>query len=166
MNPNITENDDLISESFEDTLKDRYLTFRIGSEDYGIEIKYVTEIVGIQRITELPNIKPYIKGVINLRGLIIPVVEVRVRFGIEHIEYNERTCIIVVNFENMAIGLIVDEVNEVCNIASTDISETPMTNKRSQSRFIQGIGRIHNDVKILLNISKVLYDDIKENNAE
>lgn len=147
----------------EDTLKDRYLSFIIGDEDYGIEIKYVTEIVGIQKITDVPNIKNYIKGIINLRGIIIPVVEVRTRFGIDTIEYNDRTCIIVVNVKSVAIGLIVDEVSEVLNIPVANIDPPPQTNKGTQSKFIRGIGKIGNQVKIILDIYKLLYEDHKIN---
>jgi purine-binding chemotaxis protein CheW len=149
---------DILNED-EDTQKNKYLTFNISTEDYAIEIKNVIEIIGIQKITEVPNVKKYIKGIINLRGIINPVIDVRMRFGIENKEYDDRTCIVVVHINGVSVGLIVDEVNEVVNISEDMISAPPKTNKGSQSRYIQGIARIGDNVKILLNINKLLYDE-------
>lgn len=152
----------------EDTQKDKYLTFRIAEEDYAIEIRYVNEIIGIQKATSVPMLKSYIKGIINLRGIIVPVVEVRNRFRMESIEYNERTCIVVITVGNVSVGLIVDEVEEVMNIPEGAISPPPQTNKGSHSRYIQGIGRVGEVVKIILDIQKLLYDEheMKKENAE
>ena len=144
----------------EDTQKDKYLTFRLGSEEYGIEIKYIIEIIGIQKITAVPNIKSYIKGIINLRGIINPVVDVRMRFNLAPREYDDRTCIIVVELNNISLGLIVDEVSEVINIPPDKISPPPQTNKGSQSHFLQGIAKVGEQVKIILNIDRLLYDEI------
>lgn len=94
----------------EDTLKGRYLIFTLDKETYGVEIKYVTEIIGIQTITEIPELPEYVKGIINLRGKIIPVMDVRLRFKKEPKEYNDRTCIIVLDIRDLTIGLIVDRV--------------------------------------------------------
>ncbi len=143
----------------EDTQKDKYLTFRIADEDYAIEIRYVNEIIGIQKATSVPMLKSYIKGIINLRGIIVPVIEVRNRFRMESIEYNERTCIVVITVGNVSVGLIVDEVEEVMNIPEGAISPPPQTNKGSHSRYIQGIGRVGEVVKIILDIQKLLYDE-------
>lgn len=153
-------------EDDEDTLKDRYLAFIIDNEDYAIEITDIIEIIGIQKITFVPNIKPYIKGIINLRGNIIPVVDVRKRFEIGTVEYDEKTCIIVVNIKNTSIGLIVDEVLEVIDIPEENISPSPKTNKGTQSKFIKGIGRYANTVKIILNTNILLYDDIEKNEED
>ncbi len=154
------ENNDLLDDYLdEDTQKDRFLSFKIDREDYAIEIKYVIEIIGIQKITKIPNVHHYIKGIINLRGNIIPVVDVRKRFKLPAIDYNDRTCIIVVRFLNTSIGLIVDEVQEVVNIPEDQISPPPATNKGTHSRYIQGIGKVHNSVKILLSLGKLLFDD-------
>lgn len=142
----------------EDTQKDRYLTFRIAAEEYGIEIRHVTEIIGVQKITEVPDTPPFLKGVINLRGKIIPVVDVRVRFGMEEIPYGDRTCTIVVDVSGTSIGLIVDEVLEVVNIPSENVSDPPRTNKGSNGRYIQGMGKVGDSVKILLNIEHLLND--------
>lgn len=148
--------DDLLDE---DTQKDRFLSFRIDKEDYAIEIKHVIEIIGIQRITKVPNIKDFIKGIINLRGNIIPVVDVRTRFKLHPIPYNDRTCIVVVKLINTAIGLIVDEVQEVVNMPEDKIAPPPQTNKGTHSRYISGIGKVGKVVKIILNINRLLYDD-------
>lgn len=156
----LEENVDLLEDYLDDdTQKDRFLSFRIANEDYGIEIKYIIEIIGIQKITKVPNINEYIKGIINLRGNIIPVVDVRTRFGLREIEYNDRTCIIVVRLSNTSIGLIVDEVQEVVNITEENIAPPPATNKGSHSKFIQGIGKVGKNVKILLSINRLLYED-------
>lgn len=152
-----TFDDDLEIE--EDTQKDRYLTFRVGAEEYGIEIRHITEIIGVQKITEVPDTPPYLKGVINLRGKIIPVVDVRLRFGMEELTHSERTCIVVVDVGDTSVGLIVDEVLEVVNIAEEHVSEPPRTNKGSNGRYIQGMGRLGDDVKILLNIERFLSED-------
>jgi purine-binding chemotaxis protein CheW len=143
----------------EDTQKDRFLSFKVDKEFYAIEIKYVIEIIGIQKITKVPNIKDYIRGIINLRGNIIPVLDVRTRFMLPSIPYNDRTCIVVVKISNTAIGLIVDEVQEVVSITEDRIAPPPQTNKGSHSRYISGIGKVGKHVNILLNINKLLYDD-------
>ncbi len=151
------DDDDL--EIDEDTQKDRYLTFRIASEEYGVEIRHITEIVGVQKITEVPDTESYLKGVINLRGKIIPVMDVRLRFGMAAIDYGDRTCIIVVDVNGTSIGLIVDEVLEVVNIPALNVSEPPRTSKGSSSRYIQGMGKIGASVKILLNIEQLVNEE-------
>lgn len=150
----------------EDTLRDRYLTFRLAGQEYAFEIKYVTEIIGIQKITEVPNILSYIVGIINLRGIIYPIVSVRKRFGLDVVDYTDRTCIIIVRVNNDGVGLIVDEVSEVMNIKENQISPPPQTNKGSQSRFISGIGKIGEHVKIILDINKLLYDEKRDKESE
>ncbi len=157
-NQEMPDIDDIFEED-EDTQKDKYLTFRIADEDYAIEIKYIIEIIGIQNITRVPNVKSYIKGIINLRGIIVPVVEVRKRFGLSLAEYDDRTCIIVVDVNNISIGLIVDEVAEVVTISENERSPSPSTNKGSHSRFIQAIGKVGDQVKIILDIYKLLYEE-------
>lgn len=143
----------------EDTLKDRYLSFKIDDDFYAIDILYITEIIGIQKITQVPHLKSFVKGIINLRGNIIPVLNVRNRFSLNEIDYNDRTCIIVVKLEETTVGLIVDEVSEVFNIPVSQITESPTTNKGNHSRFIRGIGKVDSKVVILLDIIKLLYDD-------
>lgn len=145
----------------EDTQKDKFLTFSIGREDYGIEIKFVTEIIGIQTITEIPELPDYVKGIINLRGKIIPVMDVRLRFKKEPLQYNDRTCVIVIDIMDISIGLIVDSVSEVLSIAEQDIVPPPEINK-SSNKYIKGIGKVENEVKLLLDCDKLLnYEEIE-----
>jgi purine-binding chemotaxis protein CheW len=140
----------------EDTQKGMFLTFSLGQESYGIEINYVTEIIGIQPITEIPELPDYIKGIINLRGKIIPVMDVRLRFKKEPKEYNDRTCVIVIDINDMSIGLIVDSVSEVITIPNEDIVEPPQMNKGLQNRYIKNIGKVGNEVKLLLDCETLL----------
>lgn len=146
-------------EEGDDTQEGRYLTFSLGNEEYGIEIRNVTEIIGIQNITDLPDMADYVKGVINLRGKVIPVIDVRRRFMIEERPYDERTCIIVVNIRGMAVGLIVDSVTEVLDIPAKDVEPPPKVNQGVGSRFIQGLGKVGEEVKILLDVQKLLFGD-------
>lgn len=154
----ITE-EDLDEEEDEDSMKNRYLTFRVGEEDYGIEIVYVTEIVGMQNITEVPDMPEFVKGVINLRGQVIPVIDVRTCFKLKSREYDDRTCVIVVNIGQNAIGLIVDTVNEVINIAEDQVSQPPKMQGAAAGRYIQGLGKVGEQVKILLDVQKLLMSD-------
>lgn len=153
-------------EQEEDTQKGRFLTFSLGKETYGIEIKYVTEIIGIQAITEIPELPEYIKGIINLRGKIIPVMDVRLRFKKEPRAYNDRTCVIVIDIKDISIGLIVDSVSEVLSIPEQDIVEPPQMNKGFNNRYIKRIGKVGNDVKLLLDCEKLLTEDELENLSE
>jgi purine-binding chemotaxis protein CheW len=140
----------------EDTQKDRYLTFQIGSECYGIEIKYVTEIIGLQAITEIPELPEYVRGIINLRGKIIPVMDVRLRFKKEALTYNDRTCVIVIEVREISIGLIVDQVAEVLTIPEEDIVDPPQVNKGGNNRYIRKIGKAGGAVKLLLDCERLL----------
>jgi purine-binding chemotaxis protein CheW len=146
----------------EDSLKNKYLTFALGSEVYGIEIRHVTEIIGVQSITPVPELPEYIKGIINLRGKIIPVMDVRLRFRKPFREYNDRTCIIVVDIKEISIGLIVDAVAEVMTIEESNIVSPPDLNQLSR-RYIQGIGKSGDEVKILLNCDEMLNHQETEN---
>ena len=131
----------------------------MANEDYGIEIPFVTEIIGIQEITRLPEMPDFIKGVINLRGKVIPVMDVRTRFKLPFKEYDERTCIIVVDINETAVGLVVDEVREVMDIPESQIEPPPKTKGKNGSNFIKSIGKVENDVKIILNVSQLLYEE-------
>lgn len=150
----ISEVNDSIVASFEegeDTLANMYLTFHLGGEDYGIEIRYVTEIVGMQKITEVPDMPGFVKGVVNLRGQVIPVVDVRIRFGMDEKTYDERTCIVVVKIGEAQVGLVVDTVNEVRTISEEDISAPPKVADNDSAHYIQGMGKVGDDVVILLD---------------
>lgn len=155
----------LLQEQEEDTQKGRYLTFLVEKESYGIEIKYVTEIIGIQAITKVPELPEYIKGIINLRGKIIPVMDVRLRFKKEPKEYNDRTCIIVIDIREISIGLIVDSVSEVLSITDENIVPPPDVSKGAGNKYIKGIGKVGDDVKLILDCDKLLSDDDTESLA-
>jgi len=156
LNADLLEDDD--NEEKEDTQEDKFLTFFLGQEEYGIEIRNVTEIIGIQNITEVPDMPPYVKGVINLRGKVIPVVDVRIRFGLEERPYDDRTCIIVINVNNQSVGLIVDRVSEVLDIPKSEVEPPPKVAGGESNRFIQGMGKVDERVKILLNANQLLFD--------
>ncbi|NCB50668.1 MAG: purine-binding chemotaxis protein CheW [Clostridia bacterium] len=147
---------DAISELEEDTQTGRFLTFTLGEETYGIEIRCVTEIVGIQAITEMPEMPDYIKGIINLRGLIIPLLDVRLRFGKEPRPYDDRTCVIVIDLNGVSVGLIVDSVSEVLTIPEEDVSELPALNSGAKKGYVKNIGKLENCVVLLLDCGKLL----------
>ncbi len=146
-------------ETAEDTQRGKYLTFAIGNETYGIEIRYVTEIIGIQPITEVPEVPEYVKGIINLRGKIIPVIDVRLKFRKDAIPYDDRTCIIVIALDTIIVGLIVDNVAEVLSIEDDHIVPPPDARTGFQNRYIKGIGNVDNNVKLLLDCELLLTDD-------
>ncbi len=143
----------------EDTQKGKYLTFIIGKESYGIGIEFVTEIIGILPITVIPELPDYIRGIINLRGEIIPVMDIRLRFKKELKEYNERTCIVVIDIMDKSVGLIVDSVAEVITIPEEDIVPPPSLNEGFANRYIKGIGKVGNEVKLLLECERLLSKD-------
>jgi len=153
----VAEDPTISSQETEDTQKNKFLTFHLAGEDYGIEIQYVIEIIGIQNITDVPDMPIFIRGVINLRGKVIPIMDVRARFGLEERDYDERTCIIVVNIESTEVGLVVDEVSEVADIPEENVEPAPKTSKNNDDNYIEGMGKINNEVKILLNIYKLLF---------
>lgn len=132
------------------------LLFSIDNKIYGIEIQYVTEIIGVQQITVVPRVPTYIKGVINIRGKVIPVMSVRNRFGIEERAFDERTCIIVVNINGVAVGIIVDRVKEVFNARPKQISNTPDFKNVNKNRFIRYIINANDEVKLLLDIKTLI----------
>ena len=144
-----------------DAQKDKYVTFKYGSEYFGIKIEYVNEIIVYQEITEIPETEDYIKGLINLRGKIIPVVDARIRFRQEPFEYNDRTCIIVLNVKNLVVGLIVEKIAEVVEITEGNIVPNPKIGKadKSQNKYVYGIGRVGDKVKLLLDPEKLLNDE-------
>ena len=144
----------------EDSQEGQFLTFNIAEQEYGIKIRHVTEIIGIQKITDLPDLPDFVKGVINLRGRVIPVVDVRLRFGMSEREYDERTCIVVVNIDETSVGLVVDTVSEVMNIPDTNIEPPPKVNKKIDgNRFVHGLGKVEEEVKILLDTQKLLFEE-------
>ncbi len=153
------------SQEQEDTQEGKYLTFLLGKEVYGLEIRYVIEIIGIQRVTPVPDMPDYVKGVINLRGKVIPVMDARLRFSMAARTYDERTCIIVINAKGTTMGLIVDTVNEVLEIATENIEETRF-NGAYGNQFMKGLGRVNKTVKVLLNAESLIFDGADKLAAE
>lgn len=138
-----------------DTQQGKYLTFLLGSEYYGIEIRYVTEIIGMQSVNSLPQVPDYVKGIINLRGKIIPIIDMRLRFKKEAEDYTDRTCIIVVNILEITVGLIVDRVDEVINIADDLVSSPPEFTSRYQNKYLKGIGKVGEDIRLILDCERL-----------
>jgi purine-binding chemotaxis protein CheW len=138
----------------------KYLTFALGREEYGIEILKVREIIGYMNITAVPQTPPYVKGVINLRGQVIPVLDLRGKFGMPTAQTTEETCIIVVEISQqgrkLSTGIVVDHVSEVLDIAGANIEEAPQFGSAVDTTFILGMGKVGESVKILLDIDKVL----------
>ena len=141
----------------------KYLTFALGSEEYGLEILKVREIFGYMEITAIPQTPAYVKGVINLRGQVIPVIDLRAKFGMETAELTEETCIIVAEVnqgkQTFSTGIVVDRVQEVLDIDGENVEETPQFGSSVNTDFILGMGKIGDTVKILLNIDRVLAGD-------
>ncbi len=137
----------------------KYLTFVLAEEEYGLEILKVREIIGMMDITAVPRTPEFVKGVINLRGKVIPVVDLRRKFGLPSVEATEQTCIIVVHVGQVEMGIVVDKVSEVLDIASEDIEPPPSFGVSVDTDFILGMGKAGNKVTILLDISRVLTGD-------
>ncbi len=133
----------------------KYLTFLLAEEEYGLEILKVREIIGIMDITKVPQTPDFLEGVINLRGKVIPVVDLRSKFNLPRSEYNDQTCIIVVDV-GVLMGIIVDTVQEVRDIPAGEIEPPPQLGTTVNTSFILGMGKVKDDVKILLNIDEVL----------
>ncbi|MBK9129363.1 MAG: purine-binding chemotaxis protein CheW [Phycisphaerales bacterium] len=133
----------------------KYLTFCLAGEEYGVEILKVREIIGIMDITAIPQVPSEVKGVINLRGKVIPVIDLRLKFGLDPAEYTEQTCIVVVDVGSL-VGVIVDTVQEVLDIPSAQIDPPPPLGAAVDTSFVLGMGKVKDDVKILLDIDKVL----------
>lgn len=139
----------------------KYLTFTLAGEEYGIGILKIKEIIGMMPITSVPRTPEFVKGVINLRGKVIPVMDLRIRFGMEAVAYNERTCIIVVEVlsqsdSTVQMGIIVDAVSEVLNVKTEDMEDTPDFGINLNTKYIMGMAKCENNVKILLDIDRIL----------
>jgi len=136
----------------------KYLTFKLSGEEYGVEILKVREINGLMDITAVPRMPTYMKGVINLRGKVIPVIDLRLKFGLVEAEHTDQTCIIVVDV-GQEVGIIVDTVSEVLDIPSANIEPPPTMGGGVDTSFILGMGKVGEAVKILLDINQVLTTD-------
>ena len=138
----------------------KYLVFHLGNEEFGIQVQKVREIMGVQDITQVPQTPPHVKGVINLRGKVIPVVDLRLKFAMPAMEYTHRTCIIVVQVNGtrgtMLMGIVVDGVAEVLQVAGADVEDTPSFGKEVEISYIMGLAKLKGKVKILLDIDQVM----------
>ena len=154
--------DGQLEEVSQDVRAEMYMTFKSGSEYFGLKVRYVSEIIQFQAITAIPETEDFIKGLINLRGKVIPVIDVRMRFKQQPIEYNDRTCIIVLNVRSMLVGLIVEKIAEVVDIEEKDILPPPEIGKsdRTQNQYVYGIGKVGDTVKLLLDPDRLLNDDM------
>ena len=141
----------------EDTQRGRFLTFTIEDNVYGLPIKFVTEIIGVQTATKIPETPDYVKGIINLRGRIVPLIDVRLKFGKEELPYTERTCIIVIDVNTIAVGLIVDRVDDVLTLEDHQIALPPSGGSLGfENRYIEGIGKANDMVLLLLDAEHLL----------
>jgi purine-binding chemotaxis protein CheW len=142
----------------EDTKHGKYLTFSLGTEVFGVDIGFVTEIVGLQKISNIPESLDYVKGIINLRGKIIPVIDMRMRFKKRSAEYTGHTCIVVVDIQDITVGLIVDKVDEVISIPDTSIVAPPNYRVGVKNNYIKGIGKVNGGVRLLLDCENLFVD--------
>lgn len=137
----------------------QHVTFLIGEETYGIEVLKVQEIIGMTEITHVPNTASFMEGVINLRGSVVPVVDMRKKFNMEEREYDSYTVIIIVEVNNRLVGMIVDSVSDVMNIPISSIQSTPHFTTRIETDFIKGIGQVNNNLVIILDVGAILSND-------
>jgi purine-binding chemotaxis protein CheW len=148
-------------DEYEDTQKDKYFIFTVGDGYYGLEVSLVTEIIGIQQISKVPEVPDYIIGLINLRGMIIPIMDIRLRFQKEYMPYNDRTCIVIADYKEITIGFIVDSVTEVVEIPKEEMVYEYDLNKTS-NRFLKGIGKNDSNVYMILDCEQLLRVEIKD----
>lgn len=151
-------NDTLLAERDEDTMSNKYLIFHLDNQQYAIAIQYVTDIINVQPVTRVPSCPDFVRGITNLRGKVIPIIDVRLRFGKPMQEYNDRTCIIVVELGEISVGMIIDSVSEVITINREDVSPPPSFTGSMDTRFIEGIGKTENGIKLVLDCKTVLDD--------
>jgi len=137
----------------------KVLTFHIDNQVYGIEIPYVMEIIGVPHITAVPGVPSYIKGIINVRSKVLPVVSIRSRFGRAEIPYNEHTCTIIVYIDDVQVGIIVDEVLEVLSVSQKHIAKSPESISVNSNRFIKYLLEMPDGIKLVLDINKLVYDN-------
>lgn len=147
----------LLNKAEEDNLDQMYLIYAVSDENYGVGINFVTEIVGLQKIIDVPDVPNFIKGVINLRGQVIPVIDIRLRFNLPVKEYSDRTVIIVMEYNGVQTGLIVDRVMEVLEITDENISPPPHGEDKEMNNIITGMGRHNDKVSFILDVETLLY---------
>ena len=157
---------EIMEESSGSAVQGKYLVLSLGEQQYAIAIEYVVDIINVQPITRVPNCPHFIMGITNLRGKAIPTVDLRLRFGKEPQEYTDRTCIIVLEDLGAAVGLIVDSVAEVIDLDDDQIAPPPSFNQSFESRFIQGVGKAENGMKLILDCKTVLDDNRLNDSSE
>ncbi len=135
------------------------LTFYIGEQIYGIEIPYVIEIIGVPHITTIPGVPYYIKGMINVRSKVVPIISMRSRFGREEIPYNERTCTIIVEVDDVQVGIIVDEVLDVLPVSQKNITQSPNQSGVNDNKFIKYLLEMPDGIKLVLDVNKLIYEN-------
>lgn len=145
-----------VMDKTKDKLSNKYIIFNLGGEEYGMEILKVESIINYKNVTHLPNLPDFVKGVINLRGYVIPIIDLRLRFHLPEKTYDQYTVIIVAEVHNKKIGLIVDTVSSVDDLKNEDIQETPNFGASVNTHFIKGMGKIEDRLIILLDVEKVL----------
>jgi len=151
----------------EDVMQGKYLTFLVGEVGYGIEISYVVEIISVQDITLVPHTHAYVKGIINLRGTVVPVIDMGMRFGGTEVVYTEQTCIIVLSMDEMSVGILVDGVQDVTDIDDENIQDPPKTTGNAvKNHFIKAVGISGGEVKQLIDVYRVFEVDGVESNRD
>lgn len=153
---------EVVAENSADIEGGKFLSFFLGAEEYAIEILKVQEIIGLMPITPVPKMPDYIRGVLNLRGKIVPVMNLRLRFGLPAVEDTDETCVIVVQDENFLMGVLVDKVSEVADIMGEQIEEVPSFGIKSHSEYLAGMGKVKDSVKMILDVHKVVFEVAEE----
>lgn len=143
----------------EDTMHGKFLVFYLDEQEFAIAIRYVVDIINVQPVTRVPNTPDFVLGITNLRGKVIPIIDVRTRFGKAMKEHNDRTCIIVLEERGATVGMVIDSVSEVITLEDEDISPPPRLNNGIDARFIEGVGKTENGIKLILNCLAVLDDE-------
>jgi len=164
----VTEMQDMVDIDLviEDVMRGKYLTFLVADVGYGIEISYVVEIISVQEITLVPHTHAYVKGIINLRGTVVPVIDMGMRFGQGEIEYTDKTCIIVLSMDEMSVGILVDGVQDVSNIEDENIQDPPQTTGSAiKNHFIKAVGVSAGEVKQLIDVYTVFEVDVENTGA-
>jgi len=154
-----SEIEDLYDENDDDIQENKYLTFYIDRECYALKLLHIVEIIRLLNITPVPDMDDFVKGIINLRGKIIPVMDVRLRFNLPEISYNDRTCIIIGKIDDIEMGFLVDRVSDVVEISQDQIEDTPRVNNDGRQMFVLGIGKIGDEIKIILDINRLLFEE-------
>ena len=152
----IKVNGHAMEENVRNTLQDQYLTFRLADEEYGLEICFVKEVVGLMPVTMMPGMPGYIKGVVNLRGSLIPIMDARIRFNLTEVEYGDRTCVIVIDVNGEPLGLAVDEVKDVLEIPNEKVTLSMTKSHTGKDGLLKGFGKIDDYIKIIIDAQKLM----------